>query len=66
LYSYDAEFALSEAESNAIDLILVVPIFVFEIVAALAILILPFETQCKSTVCKLLIGNEPVGRETDD
>ena len=61
LYSYDSEFAVSEAESNAIDLTLVVPIFVFETVAVDVVLIEAFATQCKSTVCKLLIGNEPTG-----
>ena len=61
LYSYDAEFAVSAAESNAIDLTLVVPIFVFETVAVVRVLIEAFATQCKSIVCKLLIGNEPTG-----
>ena len=51
--------AESPAESYAIDLILAVPIFVFEIVPVVETLIVEFETQCKSTVCKLLIGKEP-------
>ena len=54
-----AEFAESAAESYAIDLILAVPIFVFETVPVESTLIEAFDTQCKSTVCKLLIGKEP-------
>ena len=58
-YSYVAEFCVFADDSNAIDLTRAVPILVLVIVALEAVLITLFETQCKSTVCKLLIGNEP-------
>ena len=48
-----------EEVSNAIDLILVVPIFVFAIALVEVLLIDATLTQCKSTVDKLLIGKEP-------
>jgi hypothetical protein len=47
------------AESNCIDLILAVPIFVLEMVAVEVTLIDEFGTQCRSTVWRLLIGKVP-------
>ena len=47
------------AESNAIDFTRAVPIFVLVIVAEDVKLIEALGTQCKSTVVRLLIGNEP-------
>ena len=52
LYVYVDELAVFEEESNAIDLILAVPIFVFEIDAVDVTLIDAFGTVCKSTVAK--------------
>ena len=60
MYEYVATLAESEEESNATDLTLAVPIFVFEIVAVDVTLIDEFGTQCKSTVAKLSIGQEPM------
>jgi hypothetical protein len=45
-----AELDVFVAESNWIDLILAVPIFVLEMVAVDVTLIEEFGTQCKSTV----------------
>ena len=48
-----------DAESKEIDLIFAVPIFVLDIVPVDPTLIVVFDTQCKSTVSKLLIGSVP-------
>ena len=55
----DVGFEVFDAESYDTDLILAVPILVLEIVAVDAVLIKLFATQCRSTVCKLLIGKLP-------
>ena len=56
---YVEEFCVFAADSNAIDLTRAVPILVLVIVPAVATLIVLLDTQCKSIVCKLLIGREP-------
>jgi len=56
---YVFAFEVLEADSYAIDLTRRVPIFVLEIDAVDDVLIETTLTQCKSTVCKLFIGNEP-------
>ena len=58
-YSYVAEFDVFDAVSKAIDLILAVPILVLLIVPDVETFIYEFATQCKSTVCRLLIGRVP-------
>ena len=49
-----------EAESNTKDDTLAVPIFVFDIVPVEVLFMEETFTQCKSTVCKVFIGNDPL------
>ena len=58
-YTNDCAFEVFAAPSNSTDLTLAVPIFVLVIVDVVEVLIKLLATQCKSTVCKLLIGNVP-------
>ena len=59
LNSYVCEFDVFAAESNSNDLILAVPIFVFEIVPEDDRLIDSLGTQCISKLPKLFIGKLP-------